>query len=292
VILRQFSYDFVLRHPRASVALRRVWPDSGRVAMPVNAPGGGGQTAPAAAADLQGMAESELADGSIVSRVDVTFNGRPLGSLELTDELQELSWPLDPPYNHSAANKLILSHTYEISPVNPSDARYRVGADGPQLPFDLMAEADTQHPRSTSSLMVNGRRTTLKQPGYNIAVLDAETGRVLSRASFATDRDPQASIDLFYFVEELPVGSIVIVATSGNASAQLGAQARRALRACGSTIDLSEHQGAAHVMIGYKGAEPGTVPESVGARTVRVVVGQDPERLTMELVEFDLLSRQ
>ena len=45
-------------------------------------------------------------------------------------------------------------------------------------------------------------------------------------------------------------------------------------------------------MIGYKGAEPGTVPEVLGAPIARVVVGQDPERLTLELVEFDLISRQ
>ncbi len=55
-----------------------------------------------------------------------------------------------------------------------------------------------------------------------------------------------------------------------------------------SPINPSQHPGAAHVMIGYKGAEPGSVPEQVGARLARVVVGQDPERLTMELVAFDL----
>jgi hypothetical protein len=140
--------------------------------------------------------------------------------------------------------------------------------------------------------MVNGRRTTLKQPGYNLAVLDGQSGEVLSRASFATDRDPQASARLFRFVDALPLGSIVIVATSGNASAQLGPEALRALRACGSLVDLHQHPGAAHVMIGYKGAEPGTVPERVGARIVRVVVGRDPERLMMELVDFDLLGQQ
>jgi hypothetical protein len=43
-------------------------------------------------------------------------------------------------------------------------------------------------------------------------------------------------------------------------------------------------------MIGYKGAEPGSVPEQVGGRLVRVVVGQDPERLTMELVDFDMVT--
>jgi hypothetical protein len=292
VILRQFSYDFVRRHPVAKIGMRRVWSDSGQAGTPATAFEAGNQTDIAVAADSQGATEPGLGDGRVRSRVEVTFNGRPLESLELTDEILELRWPLDPPYNHSAANQLVFSHTYEIAAVDPGDGRYRIGSDGPLLAFDLMAAADIRHPRSTSSLMVNGRRTTLKQPGYNIAVLDAETGRVLSQDNFATDRDPEASTALFYFIEELPVGSIVIAATSGNASAQLGAQARRALRACGSAIDSGEHRGSAHVMIGYKGAEPGTVPEMVGAPIARVVVGQDPERLTLELVEFDLISRQ
>jgi hypothetical protein len=286
VILRQFSYDFVRRHPRAAVALRRVWVQDGTTSRPETAADQG--VAPGQEIDTG----PEVGTGGVRSRVDVSFNGRPLDSLELTDETQELSWSLDPPYMHSAANRLIFSHSYEIDAVDPDDARYRIGDAGPLLQFDLMAAADNRHPGSTSSLMVNGRRTTMKQPGYNLIVIDQQTGEVISRANFATDRDPQASADLFHFVDELAAGSIVVVATSGDAFAQLGVQAQRALRACGSALDLSRHPGAAHVMIGYKGAEPGTVPERTGEGVVRVVVGQDPERLTMELVAFDLLARQ
>ena len=92
-------------------------------------------------------------------------------------------------------------------------------------------------------------------------------------------------------IDALDAGTLVIISTSGNAFARLGPHARRALSACGSAVDPSQHPGAAHVMIGYKGAEPGSVPEQVGDRLVRVVVGQDPERMTMELVGFDLATR-
>ncbi len=268
-IRRQFSFDFVRRHPVTEVSLRRAWRE-----------------------DAAAGGAPEIRDGSVRSFVEVTFNGSPLESFELTDDLHEATWRLAPPFRHAAANELHFSHHYEPPPVSPEDIRYRLGESGPALEFDLLAMSDTLHPGSTSSLMVNGRRTTLKQPGYNLAVLDPETGEVLSRASFSTDRDPQASTQLFYFIEELPVGSIVVAATSGNASTHLGAEARRALRACGSALDLSQSPGAAHVMIGYKGAEPGSVPEQVGGRLVRVVVGQDPERLTMELVDFDMVEEE
>ena len=261
VLLRQFSYDFVRRHPSAEVSLRRVWKEEA----------------------------SEIGAGSIRSWVEVSFNGTLLESFGLTEESQELSWRLEPPYRHSAANELIFSHNYEMGPVDPEDGRYRIGESGPMLGFDLMASADTLHPGSTSSLMVNGRRTTLKQPGYNLAVLDQRTGEVLRRANFPTHREVAASARLFDYIDALNAGTVVVIATSGDAFARLHPQARRALSACGSTIDPSQHPGAAHVMIGYKGAEPGSVPEQVGARLVRVVVGQDPERLTMELVDFKMV---
>jgi hypothetical protein len=262
VILRQFSYDFVRRHPNAEVSLRRVWMGE----------------------------ESESSAAGIRSWVEVSFNGRLLESVELTDQAQELRWRLDPPYRHSAANELVFSHDYEMTPADLEDARYRIGESGPRLGFDLLAEADTLHPGSTSSLMVNGHRTTLKQPGYNLAVLDPRNGEVLRRANFPTHRDRAASERLVDTIDALDAGTVVVISTSGNAFARLSPQARRALSACGSAIDPSQHPGAAHVMIGYKGAEPGSVPEQVGARLARVVVGQDPERLTMELVAFDLAT--
>jgi len=262
VILRQFSYDFVRRHPHAAVSLRRVWREE----------------------------DPEIDTGGIRSWVEVSFNGSLLESFGLTEELRELDWQLEPPYRHSAANELLFSHQYEAGSVGPEDARYRIGESGPLLGFDLMASADTLHPGSTSSLMVNGRRTTLKQPGYNLAVLDQRTGEVLRRVNFPTHRDNAASARLFEYIDDLDAGTVVVVSTSGDAFARLSPRARRALGTCGSAIDQDQHPGVAHVMIGYKGAEPGSVPEQVGLRLARVVVGQDPERFTMELVDFDLMT--
>jgi len=279
VILRQFSYDFVRRHPRATVALRSVWNEED----PADKQEG--------ASHEDRISESASESGGIRSWVDVSFNGRPLESLELTGELRELDWLLQTPYRHSAANELVFSHRYELGPVDPEDARYHIGESGPVLGFDLMAMADTLHPGSTSSLMVNGRRTTLKQPGYNLTVLDPRTGEVLRRVNFPTHRDSAASSHLLELIDDLTAGTVVVVSTSGDAFARLSPEGRRALSACGSAVDQSQHPSAAHVMIGYKGAEPGSVPEQVGERVVRVVVGQDPERVTLELVDFSLSAR-
>jgi len=135
---------------------------------------------------------------------------------------------------------------------------------------------------------------SLHSPGYNLAVVDPASGRLLDRQGFDTTpggSQAQAAA-LAAFLRAVPEGRIVVAAMQGDGAANLTAEAVDALRSIGAEADPRGSSGWSHAILGVKGAAPGTALEASGPengwlhlvpdwRTLAVAV----DRLVWEQVE-------
>ncbi|MFH1743255.1 MAG: interleukin-like EMT inducer domain-containing protein [bacterium] len=130
--------------------------------------------------------------------------------------------------------------------------------------------------RPQSVILIGGQDRSENRRGYNVVVVDPETGAVTASDCFdtSTDFDPRRNIVLpgapenarmAEFFERIPIGHIVIAAVDDEATNILRENALRGLHSCGSGVDLRLRERMAHAMIGMKGMLPGTALEVVGA---------------------------
>jgi len=125
-------------------------------------------------------------------------------------------------------------------------------------------------------IYVHGRDVSPHRRGYNLAVIDPQSGRVEATGHFDTF-DPastQASIALMDFIRAVPTGHIVAAAVADEASHNLTEGAVDALRSIGVATDLRGRFRSGHAVIGVKGAAPGQALEASGReRPVSVWLG-------------------
>eukprot|EP01041_Mallomonas_annulata_P001367 gene1367-2639_t len=114
-------------------------------------------------------------------------------------------------------------------------------------------------------ILLRGQCCGPTERGFNIVVLNGQFGFGEIR-SFDTVENENASERLADFIESIPEGKIVLVATQESASDKLTGRATTALRSIGADkIDRLGSRGA-FAMVGRKGAAPGSVPQSLSER--------------------------
>jgi len=143
-----------------------------------------------------------------------------------------------------------------------------IGTTGVQAPAAI--EVNSGGPADFAYITVESQAGdedgSLHSPGYNLAVVDPATGRLLERRAFDTTPggSREAAADLAAFVESVPAGRIVVAAMQGDGAAQLTEDAVAALRAIGGQADPRGSAGWSHAIVGVKGAAPGTALEASG----------------------------
>jgi hypothetical protein len=125
--------------------------------------------------------------------------------------------------------------------------------------------------------------------GYNVAVFDEKTGALMDRRGFDTAANAYESEALAAHLDGVAPGSIVILATKGDAAAQLTEAALDAFQSIGSGVaDLQGLRGQAHALIGVKGAQPGAAAEVVGPQDVFLRVAGDFRQLAAAIDWIEL----
>jgi hypothetical protein len=107
---------------------------------------------------------------------------------------------------------------------------------------------------------------SVHRPGYNVAVVDPGTGRLVDRAGFDTTPAGSAAeaSALVDYLQAIPEGRIVVVAMQGDGAAMLTEAAVAALHAIGGQADPRGTTGWSHAIVGVQGAAPGTAAEVAG----------------------------
>ncbi|MCC7354245.1 MAG: hypothetical protein IT330_10850 [Anaerolineae bacterium] len=212
--------------------------------------------------------------------VQVLLNGHPLGPAQAMNEgYQEYTFNLPPERARAGLNVVTLRFGYAARPRDVLPADLSIGRTGVRAPVDVEVDAAPDH-AYISAYDAAGRKTDASagRRGYNLAVLDPRSGRVLEMKGFDTWANEYEAQRLADFVAAIPLGRIVVAATKDDATPHLTEAAVRSLADLGASVDLRGQKGRSHALVGVKGAPPGTALEWSGAGNSYLRVGRNADR--------------
>jgi len=196
---------------------------------------------------------------SVPQTVTATVNGAAQEMLTLSDDWQEVSWQVPGDMLIDGLNRIELAWDHAVSPREVIGGSRMIGETGVELPVDadikafadgaFLAIFDEDGDQTDASA---GRR------GINVTVLDEKSGEVLEKTGFDTAAniyESQAMVDFLAGVED---GRIVLVASSGDATAYLTDEAIASLQAMGAGVTSEQLSGNHFALVGVHGAGPGT----------------------------------
>jgi hypothetical protein len=228
-------------------------------------------------------------DPGIEPAVDVTFNGRHLLRHTPATTPVDLRVPLPPPYPRADRNVLRLELAYRLLPHVAADPRYRIGETGVHSPVDLViTSAGKEHGRM-APIRVNGTEVSPNLRGYNVVVVDPRSGSVAGRATFDTFIARAESTKLADFIGHVPPGWIVAAAIKDDGVGRLEDDAVLAFRSVGGQVDpRGGGLFVSHLLVGVKGAPPGTAVEELGPGRLTRVIGLDRGASLLVIRDFRL----
>jgi uncharacterized membrane protein (Fun14 family) len=152
---------------------------------------------------------------------------------------------------------------------------------------DLVARSAGFSAGNAASVLNDGTLVPVTGGGYgrglNVVVFDEAGGAVLDARCYDTHEDPAAADSFAALVEALPPGRVVVVAVQDDATNMLTERAKRACESLGSTRIRALGYRGSWVLIGYKGAAPGSGMEylnNAGAVSTRMWITEASESST------------
>ncbi len=140
-----------------------------------------------------------------------------------------------------------------------------IGTTGVQSPVNLEVHGFSQAFMTATDASGQQVDASAGRQGYNVAVFDQRTGRLLDKRGFDTAANEFEAEALADYLDGIPNGRIVALATKGAATRHLTPAALAALQSVGSKITSpAALENFAHALAGVKGAPPGSASEAVG----------------------------
>jgi hypothetical protein len=223
--------------------------------------------------------------GATAQAVTLYANDHRLETERLSAGWGEYTWSVPSSLMREGLNDLRFEFARLDAPAEVLPGSGSIGGTGVQAPVPI--EVNSGGPADFAYITVEGAAGSedgsLHSPGYNLAVVDARTGRLLQRQGFDTTpggSQAQAAA-LAAFVEAIPEGRIVAVALQGDGTANLNPEALAAFRAIGGQADPRGTSGWSHAIVGVKGAMPGTALEVAGPDSGWLRVAPDRRTLAV-----------
>ena len=144
--------------------------------------------------------------------------------------------------------------------VSPTASTRRASAD-----IRLISAGQARGRRA--SINVNGHELAEWQRGMNVAVFDEQICTILQTATYDTSASEHEAALFAALLEGLPLRRIVAIAVMDDAAKSLTEPARKACESIGSASIRQLSLNGSWVIVGTKGAQPGTVPEVLGSDT-------------------------
>ena len=225
-------------------------------------------------------------EGAGAQEMSVLVNGSPLPEpAALGAGWNDLAWDVPAGLVHDGLNDVRFQFAHLAAPADVLPDNGAIGGTGVQAP--LAIEVNSDAPAGFAYITVGeGEEAvdgSLHAAGYNVAVVDARTGRLIERQAFdttPTGSDAQAQ-NLADYLAGVRPGQIVVVAMQGDGAARLSAAAVEALRGIGAQADPQGTTGWSHAIIGVKGAAPGSALEAAGPQAGWLRVAPDRRTLAV-----------
>ena len=205
-------------------------------------------------------------------RITASLNGSPVDSAWLSTAWQSVTFDL--PASAIGAGLSELTFAYDRS--LPLLAGQPIGKTGALAPVNIVVRSAGQEGGDYAHIYVNGSDVTANRRGYNLAVINPQTGAVEQTAAFDTFADARESNRMAELINKLPAGRIVALAVRDEASLMLQQDAVDALGSLGATVDLRGRFRWGQAIIGVRGSPPGSALEAAGRDApVQVFVGRN-----------------
>ncbi|MFQ6014949.1 MAG: interleukin-like EMT inducer domain-containing protein [Anaerolineae bacterium] len=214
--------------------------------------------------------------------VEVTLNGRPLPQ-KLTLAPAWTSHQVDIPatYLRSGLNEIAFHFAYLASPHEVLPGDFSIGQTGLRSPVDITVNSAGLTAGNFAYITVDGKEASTHRRGYNLAVIDPQSGHILDKRGFDTWANQYESQAMAQFMADIPQGYIVVVAVKEDGAKSLTQEGVEALRSIGAQEDLRGTEYRSHAIIGVKGAAPGTALELSAEGNAYLHVGHNPDERTL-----------
>lgn len=223
-------------------------------------------------------------EGASQQTVSVTVNGHRLPeTFAIGPYWEEHVLALPAQYVKAGLNEVVLDFAYAASPRDVLPGDFTIGNTGVTSPVEISVNSAGLHAGDFAYITVEGEDASTHRRGYNLAVIDPQTGAVLEKAGFDTWANEYESQELADFVAEIPQGYIVAVGVKDDGAAHLTEQAVQALQSLGAQADLRGTEHLSHAVIGVKEAPPGTALEASGEGNSYLNVGKNPDDRTLSV---------
>src|SRR5262249_45316389 len=217
--------------------------------------------------------------------IEVELSGRPPGRQEIGDAGADVRLALDQPLHHSAPNVVTIRWRYRDSAPGP---RPPIGRTGAVTPVDLQVVSGGLGSGNQASILVNGLEWAPNRRGYNVVAIEPQSGDVLWAAVLDPPAATRGSRRLADAIARLAAGAIVAAAAREEAADKLGEEAVAAFTFIGASQDARRRSRTSHLIVGTKGAGPGTAVEEIGYTLLKVTMGTPPETIGVAIRDFEL----
>ncbi|MGD8474516.1 MAG: interleukin-like EMT inducer domain-containing protein, partial [Anaerolineae bacterium] len=201
-------------------------------------------------------------------RVSLEVNGQRLDPVVMRSGWNTYSWDVPAEAIRSRLNDVRFRFDRLDAPAEVLPGNGAIGMTGLQSPVAI--EVNSGGPAGFAFIAVgsgdDAEDGSVHSPGYNVAVIHPQSGKLLDLQGFDTTPSGGESnaVALAEMIDAVPDGRIVAVALQGDGAAHLTEDAVRALSQIGGQADLRGTTGWSHALIGVKGAAPGTALEAAG----------------------------
>ncbi len=209
-------------------------------------------------------------------------NGQALQPLELAEGWQTLSWSVPGTALRNTVNRVCLRWAYTAVPRQVIPGHRVIGTTGVPLPVDVEVKSFPEGAFialfDQEGRMVDG---SAGRRGFNVTVLDPESGAVLAKEGFDTAANRYESQRLAQFLEGIPQGSIVVAAVKGAGWLHLTPDAVEGLRSLGADVTLEGLQERYLALVGVKGSPPGSGAWTLHPQEAFLRIGLNPDRRSL-----------
>jgi hypothetical protein len=227
--------------------------------------------------------------------VILLVNGHRLERTAMVPGWGTYSWQVPGDLLRQGLNDLSFDFDRLDRPADVLPGNGAIGSTGVQAPVAI--EVNSGGPADFAFITIGAGEGaedgSLHHPGYNVAVIDPRSGKLLNLQGFDTTPGGSESqaIALADFIASVPDGQIVLVALQGEGTAHLTGEAVAAFRKIGGQADLRGTTGWSHAIIGVRGATPGTALEVAGPEDGWLHIAPDQRTLAIA-VDVLLWERQ
>ncbi len=177
-------------------------------------------------------------------------------------------------------NQVVFEFDSLVPVASVRDGNFVIGQTGVAAPVSIVARSAGSEVGDFAHIFIDGVDVSPNERGYNLVVIDPQTGAIESRAAFDTFASESESARLAQFIGKIPNGKIVAAAVRDEASRFLTEDAVSALRTIGAAQNLRGKFRWSHAIIGVRGAASGTAlefaSETLPAQAVAGVGAMEP----------------